>query len=91
MKKRPLHSRALKEVERQKKDAKRELHLARKSGSPAEVVHSLATQQVEESVKCTLANKRGEGSKGKVSQGFQTVCQGNSGRWAGPGGTLVWG
>ena len=43
VKKRPLHSRALKEVERQKKDAKRELRLARKSGSPADVVHSLAT------------------------------------------------
>ena len=43
MKKRPLHSRAIKEVERQKKDFKRELNLARKSGTPAEVVHSLAT------------------------------------------------
>ena len=43
VKKRPLHNRALKEVERRKKDAKRELHLARKSGSPAEAVHSLAT------------------------------------------------
>ena len=41
-KKRPPHRRALKEVERQK-DAKRELRLARKIGSPAEVVHSLAT------------------------------------------------
>ena len=35
VKKRPLHSRALKEVERQKKDAKRKLRLARKGGSPA--------------------------------------------------------
>ena len=40
VKKRPLHNRALKEVERRKKDAK---SLARKSGSPAEAVHSLAT------------------------------------------------
>ena len=41
--KRPLHNRALNEVERQKRSAKRELRLARKSGSPAEVVQSLAT------------------------------------------------
>ena len=46
VKKRPPHRRALKEVERQKKDAKRELRLARKSGSPAEVVHSLATHLI---------------------------------------------
>ena len=32
VKKRPLHNRALKEVERRKKDAKRELHLATKVG-----------------------------------------------------------
>ena len=43
VKKRPLHNRALKEAERQKKDAWRKLRLARQSGSPAEVVQSLAT------------------------------------------------
>ena len=40
-KKRPLHNRALKEVERQKKEAKRELRSAR-SGSPVEFVQPLA-------------------------------------------------
>ena len=44
MKKRPLHNRSLKEVEKQKKAAKKELRLARRSGSPAEVVDSLATK-----------------------------------------------
>ena len=42
LKKRPLHSRALKEVERKKKEAKRELRSAKRSGSPVEVVQSLA-------------------------------------------------
>ena len=40
-KKRPPHNRALNEVERKKKEAKRELRSARRSGSP-EMVHSLA-------------------------------------------------
>ena len=40
-KKRPLHNRTLKEVER-KKEAKRELRSAKRSGSPAEVVQSIA-------------------------------------------------
>ena len=43
-KKRPLHNRSLKEVEKQKGAAKKELRLARRSGSPAEVVDSLATK-----------------------------------------------
>ena len=41
-KKRPLHNRSLKEVERQKKEAKRELRSAKNNGSPEEVVHSMA-------------------------------------------------
>ena len=41
-KKRPLHNRSLKEVERQKKEAKRELRSAKNNGSPDEVVHSMA-------------------------------------------------
>ena len=41
-KKRPLHNRALKKVVKEKREAKRELRLARRNGSPAEVVHSLA-------------------------------------------------
>ena len=41
-KKRPLHNRALKEVERKKKEAKRELRSARRSGSSGEVAQSLA-------------------------------------------------
>ena len=41
-KKRPLHNRSLKEVERQKKEAKRKLMSAKRSGSPDEIVHSLA-------------------------------------------------
>ena len=40
--KRPLHNRSLKEVEKKKNEARRELRKARCSGSPAEVVHSLA-------------------------------------------------
>ena len=40
-KERPLHNRALKEVERKKKEAKRELRSARRSGFP-EMVHSSA-------------------------------------------------
>ena len=51
MKKRPLHKRSLKEVEKQKKAAKKELRLARRSGSPAEVVDSLATKFI--SLVCT--------------------------------------
>ena len=42
IKPRPLHNRALTEVERKKEEAKRELRSARRSGSPADVVHSLA-------------------------------------------------
>ena len=42
MKRRPLHNRALKEVGRKKREAKRELTLARRSGSSADVVNSLA-------------------------------------------------
>ena len=40
--KRPLHNGSLKEVERQKNEAKKELRRARRSGSPADAVHSLA-------------------------------------------------
>ena len=40
--KRLLHNRALKEVEKKKKEAKRELRSARQSGSPADVVQSVA-------------------------------------------------
>jgi hypothetical protein len=41
-KRRPLHKGSLKEVQREKKEAKRELGLAKKNGSPVDVVHSLA-------------------------------------------------
>ena len=41
-KKRPLHNRVLKEVERKEKEAMRELKSANRSGSPSEVVHSIA-------------------------------------------------
>ena len=40
--KRPLHNGSLKEVEKKKNEARRELRKAGHSGSPAEVVHSLA-------------------------------------------------
>ena len=42
MKARPPHNRALKEVEKKKKEAKRDLRLARKRGSSADVVQSPA-------------------------------------------------
>ena len=41
-KRRPLHNGSLKEVQRKKKEAKRELRSAKKKGSPIDVVHSLA-------------------------------------------------